>query len=341
MTDIKEKKNKFKFYYKATSLAVIVIQVLILLFMAIKGRSEQFDSTYKLFVIFAYADIIAMAIVEIIDDLASGNGVFIINYLYSRIKYKNQIIDIGLARLKQRYNGTALGWMWAVIRPTLTIFVFWFGIEMGLRSGGKVGEYPYFLWLIAGFVPWFYMSDMITYGAGCIRNNQYLLKVGDFPVITIPTITGVSLFPVHLVMVLTTILIFLAFGFHLDFYLLQLPLYMLMMFVLFDFWSLFAGTLSTISRDFQNLVNSILTPLFWLSGIIYNVEGMKNIWIRTILELNPITVIVTGYRHCFIDKVWFFQRPVEMVNFGILLGIMIILAAKADKKFGKILPDML
>ena len=67
----------------------------------------------------------------------------------------------------------------------------------------------------------------------------------------------------------------------------------------------------------------------------------SNAWLRLLLSLNPITVIVAGYRHCFIDKIWFFEAPQEMINYVIVLGVMIILSTKAYKKFGKILPDML
>ena len=61
---------------------------------------------------------------------------------------------------------------WAFIKPMVTIFVYWFAFSYGIRSGGDVDGYPFFLWLIAGFVPWFYMSEMITQGAGCMRSKM-------------------------------------------------------------------------------------------------------------------------------------------------------------------------
>jgi teichoic acid transport system permease protein len=85
-----------------------------------------------------------------------------------------QILQLSIADLKKTYTGAALGWAWAVIKPVVTIFVYWFAIAIGLRQNSNVGEVPYILWLITGIVPWFYMGDSITGGTECIRRYSYL-----------------------------------------------------------------------------------------------------------------------------------------------------------------------
>ena len=194
---------------------------------------------------------------------------------------------------------------------------------------------------IAGFIPWFYMRDMLTQGSGSFRNNSYLLKVAKYPNITIPAITNVSLIPVHLGLVLIMIAVFWISGYPPTIYLLQLPLYMFMMFIFFGFWGLYEGIMSTVSKDFMNLVNSLVTPLMWLSGIFYSVKNFDSAIAKLLFGFNPITIIVTGYRHCFLDHVWFYQDAGALFNFSIMLLLMMLLAIRAYKRFGKILPDML
>jgi len=70
------------------------------------------------------------------------------------ITYRKQIFKLAKADLIKTYRGSALGWAWALIKPVVTIFVFWFAFSFGLRQGGDVDGFPFFLWLIAGFVPW-------------------------------------------------------------------------------------------------------------------------------------------------------------------------------------------
>lgn len=92
-----------------------------------------------------------------------------------------QVAKLAVADLKKTYTGAALGWAWAVIKPIVTIFVYWFAIEIGLRKGGNVGGVPYILWLIAGMVPWFYISETLTGGADCIRRYSYLVTKMRYP----------------------------------------------------------------------------------------------------------------------------------------------------------------
>lgn len=243
--------------------------------------------------------------------------------------------------MNKTYRGSVLGWSWALIRPAVTIFVFWFAFSVGLRHGKDVSGYPFFLWLIAGMIPWFYMRDMITGGANSIRRYTYLVTKIKFPIATIPTFVSLSLMAVHIGLLLVMIALFVAFGFPPDIYYLQLPLYMIMMYVFFTIWGLFAGVLSAMSRDFLNLVKSLVTALFWLSGILYNAQSIEIHWIKTILLFNPVTLIANGYRNVFIEKVWFWQEPRELVNFALVTLVMLILAIWAYKKLRKDIPDVL
>lgn len=257
------------------------------------------------------------------------------------LTYRKQIFKLAKSDLVKTYRGSALGWTWAFIKPIVTLFVFWFAFSFGLRHGKDVDGYPFFLWLVAGFLPWFYMNEMITGGAGCIRKNKHLVTKMKFPVSVIPTYTSLSKLTVHVILLITTILIFALFGYRPDLYYLQIPVYMFMMFVFFTFWALFSGMLSAISKDFLNLVKSFTQALFWMSGIVYNVSGIKVPWIRKILEYNPVTIIASGYRHVFIDKTWFFDSAHEIKCYLIVLAVMIILAVWAYRKLYRDIADVL
>ena len=257
------------------------------------------------------------------------------------ITYHKQIGKLAKSDLIKTYRGSALGWAWAIIKPLVTIFVFWFAFSIGLRHGGDVDGYPYILWLISGFLPWFFMSEMITQGAACIRKNRHMVTKMKFPISTIPTFTSLSKFVVHLVLFCIVTVIFCLFGFFPDVYYLQLPIYMLAMLLFFDFWALFSGMLSALSKDFQNLVNAFSTAIFWMSGIIYNVNSIHTDWIRILLNFNPVTVVANGYRHVFIDKTWFFEDQLGMIGYFTVLFVMIIGALWAYKRLYREIPDVL
>lgn len=197
------------------------------------------------------------------------------------------------------------------------------------------------MWLIAGVVPWFYMSDMLTAGTDTIRKYSYLVTKMKFPISTIPTFISISKFIVHLVLVGIMMVIFICMGYPPTIYILQLPFYMLMMFIFFTIWSLFASLLSSMSKDFGNLVKSMVTAVFWLSGILWNPETIKVVWVKKLLMFNPVTFLTNGFRNCFINQVCFFEQPKRLLYFAIVTMIMLILAIWAYKKLRKEVPDVL
>jgi teichoic acid transport system permease protein len=255
--------------------------------------------------------------------------------------YKKQILRLSKSDLIKTYRGAALGWAWALVKPLITLFVFWFGFTVGLRSGKPVNGYPYFLWLLAGFLPWFYMRDMLPGGAECIRKYSHLVTKIKFPVSIIPTYTSISNLITHLVLTAITIVVFALWGCLPDIYYLQIPFYMLLMWMFFEVWGLFAGMLSAMSKDFLNLVKSFTQALFWLSGVIYDVNKIQHPVIRTILKFNPITVISSGYRKAFIYKQWFWEDKVELIGYATTFLVVFLLALWAYKKLRKEIPDVL
>ncbi len=85
------------------------------------------------------------------------------------ILYRSQIFKLAKSDLIKTYRGSFLGWIWALVKPAITIFVYWFAFSVGLRSGKDIEGYPFFLWLLAGIIPWFYMNEMFHAGTGSIK----------------------------------------------------------------------------------------------------------------------------------------------------------------------------
>jgi len=250
------------------------------------------------------------------------------------------IFKLAKTDLIKTYRGSALGWSWAIIKPTVTIFIYWVTFSIGLRAPKLVEGYQYFIWLVVGIVPWFYMSEMITQGTEAIRGYRHLVTKMNFPVSTIPTFVSLSKLFVSLCMIGITILIYILFGYPIDIYILQLPFYILCMFLFFTGWSLFASPLAAISKDFANLVKSFTTGIFWLSAIIWDASNVSNKLLKYFLKINPITYIVQGFRDTFIYKEWFFEKK-ETIVFIVVLIVMWILGSIIYKKLRKDIPDVL
>jgi teichoic acid transport system permease protein len=268
----------------------------------------------------------------------------VVQIVRDHIEWRSQIFKLAKSDIIKTYSGAALGWAWMMIKPTVTIFVFWFALSVGFRIGEDIGDYPFLLWLIAGYIPWFFMSDMLSGGAGALRKYSYLVTKVKFPVSTIPTFVALSKFAIHIMLMAIVIFIYMLFGKYPDIYMLQLPVYMLLMLFSFTVWALFASLLASISRDFLNLVKSLTMAVFWMSGILWDINRIDDMgmsWLKTVLMFNPVTFFATGYRNCFIYKRWIWEDTMQLLCFAITLSVLFVLSIWAYKKLVKVVPDVL
>jgi len=181
---------------------------------------------------------------------------------------------------------------------------------------------------------------MLTTGTSSIRSYGYLVTKMSFPVSTIPTFVSLSKVMVNSLLQVVCIALVWAAGHPPDIYLLQLPYYILMLFIYGTGQTLLFSLLAVMSKDFANLVRSFTTAIFWLSGIIWNVDGVKIGWLKSILNINPITYLCNGFRNVYINKIWFFDQK-RTLYFLVVTLVVYILAFLVYRKVRKDIPDVL
>lgn len=256
-----------------------------------------------------------------------------------------KILRLAVGNLQKTYKGALLGPMWAVIKPSFTLFILWFAFAVGLRGSGEVNGFPRFFFMLTGYVPWFYINEAILQGARSIRNNkQYVTKL-SFPMSNIMTFTNLSSLVVHVGLTLIMYVILLAAGYCPSLYNLQFFYYCPMMFLFFWILTWTTAPMAAFSKDFENLIGSVMTGMFWLSGIVWDTATVKNDIIRKSLYFNPINYFINGYRRAFLynEPAITFSRE-NLLETGIMFGEMIFLILLGSyyyKKLRKLIPDVL
>lgn len=264
--------------------------------------------------------------------------------------FGKQILLLAKNELIKTYKGAVIGPLWAVVKPMFTLFVYWFAFQLGVRGNGMVEvdvngqtlEFTRFIFMLVGFIPWFFMNDAILMGARSIRSNRHFVTKVSFPVSTIMTYTLLSRLFVHLFLsaIMYVILIFVG-GLTPSIYNLQFLFYCPLMFMFFTALSWSTAPMSAFSVDFQNLIVSFMAGLFWLSGIAYNSYDMGYEWLNKLMLLNPINFFANGYRNTFLYNQWFFERPLEMVIFVVEFIAIILLGIFNYKRLRTRMADVL
>lgn len=261
--------------------------------------------------------------------------------IIENIKYIKQTYKLAKSDLIKTYNGAALGPAWALIKPCMLIFVYWFTFNFGLRRGGDINGHAFVLWLIVGNLPWIYISDIIISGANAIRTNKHLVTKMPFPMSTIMSFVSLSKLFVEIALIAIVVIILLFNGYKPNIYWIQLLYYIPAMYIFFTALSWITAPLSALSKDFLNLIKALVTALFWLSGIIWNVYDMSKGPIQAIVLMNPIVYFVNGFRNTFLFKKWFFETGYETISFWCVCLLTIYVGSLVYRKTNKEIRDVL
>ena len=254
--------------------------------------------------------------------------------------WRGQVTQLGLFDLRKQMRGAVLGWLWFFAKPAVYVGVFWFALEIGLKQATAMGsDAPYILWLMAGLMPWFHMQEMLGQGSDILHRYSYLVNKIKFPVAGIPAIYAVSTLVIQCGLVIALLIAYFLCGQPLDIHLLQLPLAMLVMVVFWYFFSLCTSMLSAISKDFKNLIKTLSTPLFLLSGIIFSVSGVD--WLQRIMYFNPVTFIAEMYRGAVYSGTWFWEDPFACFGMLVVFLIMVVLTVLVYKRTKEEVHDVL
>jgi teichoic acid transport system permease protein len=259
---------------------------------------------------------------------------------------KEQLININLIfrlafyDIKGKYLMHYLGVFWQFLNPAIQIIVFWLVFGMGLRGGNQINGEPFFVWLIVGLVPWFFINPSLTQGANSVYSKLNLVSKMKFPVSILPSITIVSNSFNFLVMLAILFVILLINGIVPNIYFLQIIYYLICLYTFLFAFTLFFSTFSTIVRDFQALLQTSMKMIFYLTPIIWDPAEMPGQF-QTVLKLNPIFYLIDGFRNSLIFETWFFEDMAYTLYFWTITLIVLFIGALLHLKFRKNFVDYL
>ncbi len=269
--------------------------------------------------------------------------------------FSKQTFMLAKEDLIKTYKGAVLGPLWAVMKPLFQLFVYWFAFTIGFRSADRTEMgVPYFVFLVVGFVPWFFMSDAVSRGSRCIADNRQFVTKVSFPVSVIMTYTTISKFYVHIFLFSLSYIYLLCIGYQPSIYNLQILILAPLMFLFFLALQWSIAPMSAFSKDFSSFIATIMSGLFWLSGVCYDSYMVKSEAIRMVLLCNPMTYFSNAYRKAILCNKWIWEAPDygasmkyalhplwENAIFLLELAVVIVFGIYNYNRLRKELPDVL
>jgi lipopolysaccharide transport system permease protein len=251
-------------------------------------------------------------------------------------RFRDVALQIAWRDLKVRYRQTVLGAAWAVLQPVATMVVFsiFFGRLAHLSSEGS----SYWLFSLAGLVPWTYFSTALLLGADSLVTNASLVSKVYFPRIFIPMgviVAGL----VDLTIALTLLLVIVAAaGTALSVALLALPLLVVITVAATLGVSTGLAAVNVRYRDVRYVVPFAVQLLLFATPIAYPSTLLHSPW-RTLAAINPMTGVVEGFRWAVLGRP---AAPWTLIAVSAAAAALILLGglayfARVERRFADII----
>ncbi len=213
-------------------------------------------------------------------------------------RFKGLFFYLAWRDILVRYKQTAIGVLWSVIRPLLTIVVFTLVFNK-LGNFPSEGAVPYAIMVCAGMLPWQYFSSAFSESANSLVANSNLLTKVYFPRMIIPAssvITSLVDFAISFVILLG---MFIWFRFIPSWHIVFLPFFVLLAFLCAFGVGLYLTAVNVKYRDFRYIIPFIIQFGLYITPVGFSSFVINEKW-RMLYSLNPMVGVIDGFRWCIL-----------------------------------------
>jgi ABC-2 type transport system permease protein len=204
-----------------------------------------------------------------------------------------------LTDFKLKFYGSALGYLWQLIRPLLL-----FGILLVVFTRFiRFGNVPHYeVLLLLAIVLYSFVAEAVSSAVESVVAREPLVRKIQFPRLVIPATVVATAF-LNLLLNLVAVFIFAAIrGVHPQWQWLELPLILLLMVVLTSGAAMLTSCLFVRYRDVKPITDVVLQALFYGTPIFYSVERIEPTLRHLLVMLNPFAAIIQAAKHAFVPS---------------------------------------
>lgn len=196
---------------------------------------------------------------------------------------------------KLRYQGSALGYAWSLLKPLLMFAILYVVFVKFLRIGGDIPHYP--IYLLLGIVIWNFFTEMTGQSLGSIVGRGDLIRKIKIPRWIIVISASVSAL-INLGLNLIVIAFFLVINqVPIGWHMILLPLTLLEVYVFALGLSFFLAAAFVKFRDLSNIWDVITQAGFYVTPILYPLSIIQNEFFQKLLLLNPMAQTIQDARY--------------------------------------------
>lgn len=223
--------------------------------------------------------------------------------LHSRVVARstrtNLVRELAWTQFKLKYTGSALGYVWSLLKPLLTFAIMYaiFGYGFNLRSQSP--NFP--IQLLVGIVAWTFFAEATGTAMSAIASNGGLIRKAFFPrtiLVIASSLTALATMAINLCLILAIAVPLGAMSLGLRS--LATPLLLIELYLLVTGLSLLLSALFVFFRDLGHIWEVLTLILFYASCVVFPLTFVHSLALRRILMLNPVAQIIEDLRHALV-----------------------------------------
>ena len=230
--------------------------------------------------------------------IAPSRGLFHFD-LMGVLHYRDLLWLLVKRDIQVRYKQAAIGVLWAVLQPLLTMLLFTviFGKLAKLGSDGL----PYAVFSFAALLPWNYFAAAITRSGTSLVSNAGLISKVYFPRLIVPLAAVLSPLLDFAISFGILLLMMVWYGITPTWGVLLLPLFLALAVVVAFASCLFLAALNVQYRDVGHALPFLVQIWMYACPVVYSIALVPEKW-RWLYSLNPMVGVIEGFRWALLGK---------------------------------------
>lgn len=203
---------------------------------------------------------------------------------------------------KLRYQGSALGYLWSLLKPLFLFAILYVVFGMFLKFGDTIPHFP--IYLLLGIVLWGFFTEATTQGLQAIVGRGDLIRKINFPKYII-VISGTVSALINLVLNLVVVFFFLVISnVQLTEAALLFPLILLELYVFALALAFFLAAVYVRFRDMSYIWEVGLQAAFYATPVLYPLSLVmeKSPVAAQIMMINPVAQIIQDARYTVVTQ---------------------------------------
>lgn len=252
-------------------------------------------------------------------------------------RFRELLYFLAWRDVRSRYKQTYLGASWGLLRPVISMVVMSaiFGGLAGIESGTGT---PYPVFVFTGLLPWMYFASAFTGASTSIVGNGGLVTKAYFPRLYIPLASAIA--PLLDLVFALSVLVGLFVWFHVSptWRMVAAPGFVLIAVVTALGAGLWFSAVNVRFRDVAFALPFITQIWMYMTPVIYPASLVPARW-RWVLELNPLSAAVGGFRWSVLGRGQFEWRVVLLGGMTAILTLILgsFVFRRAEHTFADVL----